>query len=224
MPFDRQHNLVFLHIPKTAGTSIEKMLNLWGQWDEENLETCFGLIQSRDLLALNLSSNYLQHLTLSELETIFPEFLSAATLFTVVRDPWQRLLSSFRNPDQDLSDYYHYRTHQNLSDLSLAEYIDVARWLPHPHLKPQLHFLGDERSDTHNPKVKIFKQEELNELTLWLTKQKNKTTKLMHHNTAKRQMPTLPKKDLLNLEQQVRWLYANDCHAFGYPVEVTRQI
>ena len=102
MPFDRQRKLVFLHIPKTAGSSIEQALDLFGPWQEENLQTGFGLIQSRDLLARNLSSNFLQHLTLAELEDLFPEILDQAKLFTVVRDPWQRLLSSYRNPDPDL--------------------------------------------------------------------------------------------------------------------------
>ena len=130
MPFDRQRKLVFLHIPKTAGSSIEQALDLFGPWQEENLQTGFGLIQSRDLLARNLSSNFLQHLTLAELEDLFPEILDQAKLFTVVRDPWQRLLSSYRNPDPDLVAYYRWRT-QDINQLSL-QYIDVARWLPPP--------------------------------------------------------------------------------------------
>jgi hypothetical protein len=113
MPFDRQRRLVFLHIPKTAGTSIEQALGLHGPWDHENQASGFGLIESRDLLARHLSSNFLQHLTLPELEQLFPEALHGAELFTVVRDPWSRLLSSFRNPDPDLANYYRYRTHQS---------------------------------------------------------------------------------------------------------------
>ena len=105
MPFDRQRRLVFLHIPKTAGTSIEQALGLHGPWNQENLASGFGLIQSRDLLARNLSSNFLQHLTLPELEQLFPEALDGAQVFTVVRDPWSRLLSSFRHPDPDLASY-----------------------------------------------------------------------------------------------------------------------
>ena len=103
MPFDRQNNLVFLHIPKTAGSSIEQALGLFGPWQTENLDTGFGFIRSRDLLARNLSSNFLQHLTLAELDGLFPAVMWNAKVFTVVRDPWQRLLSSFRNPDPDLA-------------------------------------------------------------------------------------------------------------------------
>ena len=164
MPFDRQQRLFFLHIPKTAGTSIEQALGLHGAWNQENLATGFGLIQSRDLLARNLSSNFLQHLSLSELEALFPDAVAEAQLFTVVRDPWQRLLSSFRNPDPDLANYYRFRTHRELSELSLAEYIDLARWLPHPHLLPQLDSLRSSGGQSPNRRVRIFRQEELNAL------------------------------------------------------------
>ena len=87
MPFDRQNNLVFLHIPKTAGSSIEQALGLFGPWQTENLNTGFGSFKPRSARP-QLSSNYLQHLRLTELERLFPEVLMDAQLFTVVRDPW----------------------------------------------------------------------------------------------------------------------------------------
>ena len=216
MPFDRQRRLVFLHIPKTAGTSIEQALGLYGPWNQENQTTGFGLIRNRDLLARNLSSNFLQHLTLPELEQLFPEALEGAELFTVVRDPWSRLLSSFRNPDPDLANYYRYRTHRDLSDLSLADYIDLARWLPHPHLRPQLDFLGPAGGSEPDPRVTVFHQERLGELETWLSRQCSERMQLPHHNTARRAAPELPAAELQALEQQVRWLYAADDHAFGY--------
>ena len=216
MPFDRQRRLVFLHIPKTAGTSIEQALGLHGPWNQENQITGFGLIQSRDLLARHLSSNFLQHLSLPELEALFPEALEDAKLFTVVRDPWRRLLSSFRHPDPDLANYYRYRTHRELSELSLADYIDVARWLPHPHLRPQLDFLGPIGCTEPDPRVTVFQQEQLEELETWLSSHGSGPVKLPHHNPAQRALPHLPDAELHALEQQVRWLYAADGHAFGY--------
>ena len=216
MPFDRQQRLLFLHIPKTAGTSVEQALGLHGAWNQENLATGFGLIQSRDLLARNLSSNFLQHLSLNELEALFPDALAEAQLFTVVRDPWQRLLSSFRNPDRDLANYYRFRTHRELNELSLAEYIDLARWLPHPHLRPQLDVLRSSGGQSPDPRVRIFYQEKLNALEQWLSQQIGTPIQLSHHNLGRRALPDLPQREWLDLEQQVRWLYAADAHAFGY--------
>ena len=218
MPFDRQRKLVFLHIPKTAGSSIEQALDLFGPWQEENLQTGFGLIQSRDLLARNLSSNFLQHLTLAELEDLFPEILDQAKLFTVVRDPWQRLLSSYRNPDPDLVAYYRWRTHNDINQLSLAQYIDVARWLPHPHLRPQLDaVVSQPGSSIPDPRVRIFRQEQLQELEHWLSQHAKRPIQLAHRNPARRPLPDLAEADYWELEQQARWLYAIDAHAFGYP-------
>ena len=218
MPFDRQRRLVFLHVPKTAGTSIEQALGLYGPWDQENLATGFGLIQSRDILARNLSSNFLQHLSLNELESLFPDALAEAQLFTVVRDPWARLLSSFRNPDPDLANYFRFRTHRDFNELSLAEYIDVARWLPHPHLRPQLDLLTRSGSTDPDPRLSIFRQEQLPRLEQWLSQQCAEAIQLPHQNAARRPLPDLPDQEWAALEQQVRWLYAADGHALGYPV------
>ena len=217
MPFDRQRRLVFLHVPKTAGTSIEQALGLYGPWDQENLATGFGLIQSRDILARNLSSNFLQHLSLNELESLFPDALAEAQLFTVVRDPWARLLSSFRNPDPDLANYFRFRTHRDFNELNLADYIDVARWLPHPHLMPQVSLLSsDGSSNRPDPRVKLFRQENLAELEMWLSQHCGQPIQLPHHNPARRPLPELSEAEWAELEQQVRWLYAADGQAFGY--------
>ena len=216
MPFDRQRRLVFLHVPKTAGSSVEQALGLLGPWDQENLVTGFGLIQSRDLLARNLSSNFLQHLSLSELEALFPSAFDGAEIFTVVRDPWTRLLSSFCNPDPDLANYYRYRTHGELSKLSLAEYIDVARWLPHPHLNLQLSMLTTPNSSTIDPRVRVFHQENLAELERWLSHHCGHQIQLPHHNPARRARPKISQLEWRELEAQVRWLYAADSQVLGY--------
>ena len=86
-----------------------------------------------------ISSNFLQHLSLNELEALFPDAVAEAQLFTVVRDLGSGclLLSQLRSTAK----YYCFRTHRELNELSLAEYIDLARWLPHPHLRPQLDVL-----------------------------------------------------------------------------------
>jgi len=219
MPFDRQRRLVFLHIPKTAGSSVEQALNLFGPWQQENLQTGFGLIQSRDLLAQNLSSNFLQHLTLTELEKLFPDVVKDAVLFSVVRDPWRRLLSSFRHPDPDLVAYYHWRTQGDLHQLSLEQYIDVARWLPHPHLRPQLDTLVSQPGGTQpDRRIHVFRQEQLQKLEHWLQQHVDPVIRLGQSNPARRPLPELPEADVQALEQQVRWLYASDAHAFGYPL------
>jgi hypothetical protein len=72
---------------------------------------------------------------------------------------------------------------------------------------------GDTERD---PRIRIFRQEQLHELEQWLSDQCNQPIRLNQHNPARRPLPDLQAPDLQALEQQVRWLYAMDAHAFGY--------
>jgi len=63
-----QHKLIFIHIPKTGGTSIEYALT--------------GKEKS-------------QHKTISDFETEYPDLIKKYFKFTVVRNPWDRLVSGF---------------------------------------------------------------------------------------------------------------------------------
>ena len=117
MPVDRQAKLIFVHIPKTAGTSIELALNLHGDWRHENLHSLFGQIKSHALLRQNLTSNFLQHLKLHEIQALMGDEFADYEIFTVVRDPWTRFLSSFRRKDPDLCSYVRWRTAYELDDL-----------------------------------------------------------------------------------------------------------
>ena len=139
--------------------------------------------------------------------------MAEAQLFTVVRDPRQRLLS-FRNPIRSVN--YYCFTHRELSELSLADYIDLARWLPHPHLAAATDLLRSSGGQSPDPRVRIFHQEKLNALEQWLSQQLGTPIQLPHHNPGRRALPDLPQQEWLALEQQVRWLYAADGHAFGY--------
>ncbi|MBM3302792.1 MAG: sulfotransferase family 2 domain-containing protein [Deltaproteobacteria bacterium] len=100
MPLFREPGITFIHIPKTAGTSIELALGLDLNPAIENPGVCFGRLASPDLMKLELSSQFLQHLRLAEVEKLHPDFVRDSWVFTVVRDPWTRLVSSFRRKDR----------------------------------------------------------------------------------------------------------------------------
>ena len=61
----QSHNFVFIHIPKTGGTSIRSALNMW---DRSN------------------------HITARDMQRMFPETCGKFT-FAFVRNPWDRLVS-----------------------------------------------------------------------------------------------------------------------------------
>ena len=218
MPIYRRHKLLFVHIPKTAGTSVEELLGLRGPWQKENINTCFGLIQSLPLLKEGFRSNFLQHLTLAELSRLLGSDLQGCTPFAVVRDPWTRLISSFRRKDPDLCNLIYSSCGRDANEFDLAAYIELAGCLDHAHLRPQYRFLTLSGSDRIDPRIHIFRQEQLVDLEEWLAQRLGETVVLPKSNVS---VPQTPWSDLNahqedKLRERVRVLYAEDYAAFGY--------
>ncbi len=85
MPIDHERNLLFVHIPKTGGSTILSLLGLWRARRDADLQILFGDFGPYDL----------QHLTMAQLR----EFLTAAEIsqfysFAFVRNPWARAVSA----------------------------------------------------------------------------------------------------------------------------------
>lgn len=84
----RLRNIFFVHIPKTAGTSIEKVLFANHSFcNAPDYESLYGW-----------DSNYgwLNHLTVDEARVLKGDFFAKVpTVFTVIRNPWDRLVSEF---------------------------------------------------------------------------------------------------------------------------------
>jgi hypothetical protein len=123
-PFD-DNKAIFIHIPKCAGVSVNR--------------TLFG----------NLAGG---HMTLEEYLNVFePEHIDAYFKFTIVRNPWDRLVSAyfflkkggFGDRDRDWFN-------EELS--SFASFDDfVKRWVNEEniwkwhHFRPQYHYMLDKR-------------------------------------------------------------------------------
>lgn len=142
VPVHRSSGLVFIHIPKTAGTSIESSIDLDGDWRIEDQDRLFGKISSRRILRKNFSSNFLQHLNFREISLLLGGRIDGFKIFSVVRDPWARFLSSYKRKDPDLCEFVKWRSSQNIESFSLDEYSKLLRWVRHPHLNTQSSFLS----------------------------------------------------------------------------------
>ena len=89
MPIDRDRRVVFVHIPKTGGTTIETILELYEPWPAVRMDILRGPYE-RDGEELHL-----QHLPLEELSAVAGVDFSNWYKFGFVRNPWDRLVSSF---------------------------------------------------------------------------------------------------------------------------------
>ena len=223
MPVDRQAKLIFVHIPKTAGTSIEVALNIFGDWRNENLLNLFGQITSPRLLRKNFSSNFLQHLQLHEIRRLLGAEFDDYEIFTVVRDPWTRFLSSFRRKDPDLCSYVRWRSLCELEDLSLFDYFKIARWADHPHLNSQISFFRPASNSLTVKdvlkKVRIFRFEELSLLEKWLSVKYDKPIKFMQHQRPVNAIPEMTEGDLIHLKRKVFNFYRQDYRLLGYELK-----
>jgi hypothetical protein len=142
MPISRDHNTVFIHITKTGGTSIENMLGI--HYDPKcPTKNMFNSEPAPDRPAY-------QHLTPSELEEYLlvddKDFSKNAFRFTIVRDPWDRFVSSFEFCKSiDAENPIRSNTLEEFLQKAY-EALRIGDFIHHPyhdHFRPQCDYLED---------------------------------------------------------------------------------
>jgi chondroitin 4-sulfotransferase 11 len=148
MPISHKHKIIFIHVPKNAGTSITSLIDFSFE-DTKNAHRTAGLTKA-----------------------MFPGLWGEYTKYSIVRNPWDRFISNFEYAKMEKS-YWHstdgttkYAEHpdfQLVKSLNFEEVVNLAfEHLPaleHPGWLPQKHFLCDS-----NNKVlvdKVFYSEKL---------------------------------------------------------------
>jgi chondroitin 4-sulfotransferase 11 len=129
MPVSRELNCIFVHVPRTGGTSMEVAL---GMNLPDRPETMFGRVTSSVLRGRKFSSHYLQHLTAPELRDVLGDEFDSCFRFAFIRNPWERMVSS----------YCYYRR-ANGEVLSFRDYLKYADGKPREHVTPQSKFIFD---------------------------------------------------------------------------------
>ncbi len=142
MPMSHDLKCVYVHIPKTAGTSIEKAMGMFDDWRVENTSKMFGLIQSPQIRERIRVTKFLQHLTAAELRELAPDEFHAYHSFSFVRNPWDRMVSIYCNKDPNLIEYAHSRG-IDLTNTTFNEFLHKTEELVHVHLIPQHEFIVD---------------------------------------------------------------------------------
>ena len=85
MPMSRRHKIIFIHIPRTAGESIEKCLDIYGGNPNE---TFWGVTDGQEVL---------QHKSAEELKSKLNDdtLWHGSFKFSVVRNPWSKSVSEY---------------------------------------------------------------------------------------------------------------------------------
>ena len=89
MPISHKHKIIFVHIPKTAGQTIEKSLNIFGEDNNGKSKA------SMDLLYGILNGKSLQHLTIQEIKKIRESEFRIYKKIAFVRNPFDRIISEY---------------------------------------------------------------------------------------------------------------------------------
>jgi hypothetical protein len=92
-----KHNFLFLHLPKTAGNSIQERLKVYS----EDKIVCLNDIQDglERFEVRNQFSGIHKHSSLSEYQEVLPEVLfKKLFIFTTIRNPWERMVSFYFSP------------------------------------------------------------------------------------------------------------------------------
>ena len=137
----RDYNCLYVHIPKTAGQSIEQffmgLLNL--DWDQDREALC--LQGNNDL---NCGTEKLAHLSASEYVDcgyLNEEEFAGLFKFSFVRNPWSRILSEYR--------YRNYFHHLSFRDFVLNKLPKPGWDDKYRHVMPQYDML-------HNPQGELL--------------------------------------------------------------------
>jgi len=190
--------VVFIHIPKTGGTSIENWLSNFGemQFYQPDIPTFMKCTP--------------QHLTFNDLTVLFGnDFFDVS--FAVVRNPYDRLVSeyAFRTENQQKK----FKRRINFSDW-LTLHINKVKANKHHfdnHLRPQSDFIEEQ--------MQIFKLEDgLENVIKFLKKELHiKTNKRIPQLNKSKVVKTL--KWSVEVRNEVNQFYKNDFKQLQYEVE-----
>lgn len=131
MIISRGRRYVFVHIPKTGGTSLALALEARAMKDDILIgDTPKARRRRGRLKGLSARGRLWKHATLADIDGVLgPDDLDSMLLFTLVRNPWNRAVS-----------YYHWLRAQRFEHVAvrLAQDLPFAEFLAHPHTRASI--------------------------------------------------------------------------------------
>jgi hypothetical protein len=165
MPINHTQKILFVHVPKCAGTTIERLM---GVSAKEHLYSDFVALEDTRKLPLTkftdkefmiCAAKNMQHYTYREIcKVLTEEALREYFKFSVVRNPYDRLVSEYHFSRGSI------KIHSTFKDVvdSLALEEHIRNWMYDGHLETQTSFLLNEAGN-FDSLDKIYKFENLAE-------------------------------------------------------------
>ena len=209
MPYYPELNILFIHIPKTGGTVIEKSMK---KMTKQNL---FSLYPSNKILKHPYNNVSLQHQYYTTLYTyrnlLNIRFDDTIKIFSVVRNPYDRIISDLFWNDL-IKPYF---TSEQVFHVIQNKYLN--RNDLDNHNKPQYKFVTDDDCNLI-PNIKIFRCEELNEKNDEINKYFNIDINIVQSNVNKDYSKYLNAKSIILINNY----YKKDFELFDYPMKIVQ--
>lgn len=192
--------LIFIHIPKCGGTSVENALFTNEEKIERNLFTLKGH-PKHDLY----EQGGLQHLSAIKVkEIITEEIYDNFYKFSVVRNPIDKLISQYNYTNQFI-DFYSY-LNLKPNNFSFSEYLNAICNKYHVHWRPQHEFIFNDKQELLVDEV--FKLENIKNGKL----EEKLGVKLPHHNKSYKHIESITEKD----ESIIKNIFSKDFELLQY--------
>ena len=135
-----KNKCIFIHIPKTGGTSLESLI--WKKNEKVESNLWMGFI---DEYHNKFQTGGLQHLLSSQVKKeVGEEIFNSYFKFTIIRNPYDKAVSQFEylKKRKDLRDYLGFKVGD-----SFNKYLELIQKKKHVQWEPQSNFIFDDENN-----------------------------------------------------------------------------